>query len=183
MPENQQKAALLPKLAKVAIGHVAHAKNYLKDYRKNDSLKRRVDALFLGDQVSRVLVNSKWYDKFCDPIIDKLKTAEFTSLHMEPLHQYHTPRYNPGMFIQPHLDWLRIRSLLQMRTGINYDQLQGFKELLTCLENMGNNSKRSTAIKNCTILKTNSGWFDKIIKRTQHNRFLLFATMGLKDGF
>lgn len=166
--QNQQKAALLPKLTRVITGHFDYAKNYLKDYTKNDSTNKHVDTIFLGDQVSRVLVNNKWYDRFCDPIIDKLKVAEFTSLHMEPLHQYHTPRYNPGMFIQPHLDWLRIRSLLQMRMRMDYDQLQGFKELLTCLEKTWGITLNEVLLsRSVQYLKLIAGWFDKIIERTQ----------------
>lgn len=179
--QNQQKAALLPKLAKVAIGHVAHAKNYLKDYRKNDSLKRRVDALFLGDQVSRVLVNNRWYDRFCDPLMDKLGALGFTSLHMEPLHQYHTPRHNPGIFIQPYLDWLRISSAMQVRTEIDFNGLQGFSEFLIHLEKVWEITlSRAVLLRSTQYLKIMAGWFDKIIKRTQPSIGFVVCYYGIE---
>ena len=179
--QNQQKTRLLSKLSSVVTGHLNYCKNYFKDYSKNASPNEHVNAILLGDQVSRVLVNSRWYDRFCDPIIDKLKVAEFTSLHMEPLHQYHTPRYNPGIFIQPHLDWLRIKNLLQARTGIDYDQLHGFKELLTCLEKTWGITLNEVLLsRTVQYLKLIAGWFDKIIKRTQPSIGFVVCYYGIE---
>lgn len=169
IPENNRNRkfnSFLFKLFRVVTGNIKFLKKFILDYSKNDLFKKQADTIFLGDQVSRVLVNNKWYDRFCDPIIDKLKDNGFSALHMEPLHQYITPRYNPGIFLQPHLDWLRVKSLLKLKTDFNMDNLEGFSEFEIILKEEWNITiNTSKLLSSIDYLKQMSNLFDRIIKR------------------
>lgn len=79
---------------------------------KHNSRPNIADYIFLGDQVSRIPINGKWYDRLCEPIINNLRSLNKTSFHMDPHYKFRIPRNNASMFIQAHLDLLRIRSML-----------------------------------------------------------------------
>lgn len=132
--QKQEKQSLLSKITRRTKNQVNYYKHYLRDFSNNDSIHNPVDVIFLGSQVSRVLVNGKWFDRYCDPIIDKFKNLGWKSLYMEHLYQYKTPRHNRGVFIQPYLDNLRIKLLLEPIPEIDYDQFSGFMEFAEYLK-------------------------------------------------
>ena len=115
-----KKIAQLKALIK---GQADYIRAYITDFSNNAQIKQKVDAVFLGDQVSRIYFNESWYDRFCDPFISVFKESGKKCLHMEPLHRCLTPRYAPGVFIQPQLDYLKIRSLLA-RSKVNNSKIK-----------------------------------------------------------
>ncbi len=71
-----------------------------------------VDYLFIGDQVSRIWLNDAWYDRFCDPFIEHLNNIGKKSIHMEPYYDAKNPNYRPTRYLQPRLDFIKLKSLL-----------------------------------------------------------------------
>jgi hypothetical protein len=106
---------------------------YLKDYKHNVK-PHPAHAAFLGDQVSRILLNGAWYDRLCEPVIEYLRDCNQNSFHMEPYHQYRIPRNNNSMFIQFHLDKIRVRNRLfpkyEPRQGERMERLDEFVRFL-----------------------------------------------------
>jgi hypothetical protein len=124
-----QKISQLKSLTR---GHANYIRAYITDFKNNAQIRQKVNAVFLGDQVSRVFINGTWYDRFCDPFISVFNKNGKECLHMEPLHIYFTPRYGPSVFIQPQLDYLTIKSLLVRphKTPIKVDGFNEFKQIL-----------------------------------------------------
>lgn len=89
----------------------------------------KVDALFLSDGVSYSRVNGAWYERFCEPLMDRLRGLQFSSLLLTPMHIYHTPRHAPSMWIQPHLDVISLRgTLAKKKSGTSDASLPGLDE-------------------------------------------------------
>lgn len=85
--------------------------------RAQSQAPARVDAVFLSDGVSYSSVNGAWYERFCEPLMDRLRDLRFSSLLLTPMHLYHTPRHAPSMWIQPHLDIISLSGILTNRKG------------------------------------------------------------------
>lgn len=87
-----------------------HLSAYVKDYKKNSLLKSKIEALFLSDGVSYSFLNNAWYEKFCDPFIDKFTLLDIGSLMLTQSHKYFIPRHTSSRFIQTCLDVIKIKT-------------------------------------------------------------------------
>lgn len=107
---------------------------YIADYQHNSRLKDEVDAVFLNNLGCRRYINNCWYDVFCDPFIDcfeKLKMKSFV-LEWANYGEYRIPRFRNSMFIQPVLDYLKIKNKL-FRNDCQIS-LEGYNSFLDDIE-------------------------------------------------
>jgi hypothetical protein len=63
----------IAKLINLMKGNADYIRAYVSDFSNNARINQKVDAVFLGEQVTRVGLNKFWYDRFCDPLIDEFK--------------------------------------------------------------------------------------------------------------
>jgi len=82
------------------------------DRTQNAVPSHTVDAVLLGDGISRVWLMDSWYDKLCDPFIDALSSRGMDCFHLEPNDYYIVPRHRPSMFIAPSLYRIRAKMIL-----------------------------------------------------------------------
>ena len=164
---------VFPRAFRLIGSYCAYWRSFFQDFSKNASLKNNVNAIFLGNQLTRVLCNGQWYDRILDPIRDKLHNAGWTSVQFDFLSCFHIPRYNNSIFIQPQLDWLRIRCYIQKVFNKIPDyhleelnQFTAFSREVNCLfrrdleilENIG---------RYVYLLQLMIAYFDKEIKRVK----------------
>jgi len=95
------------------------------------------DALFLiPSNVRRLKYKDKWYDVFCDPIIDELEKNEQSYLVIERSSElmFKYPRYRKSLFIQPEIVKVFIKSLFKSKfiklDGVFLKEYNKLKELL-----------------------------------------------------
>lgn len=74
--------------------------------------RQPADLLLLGDNVSRVLLEGRWYDRLCDPVVELASELGLSSLQLDPHHLYRVPRAAPSAWIQPRLDALLVAGRL-----------------------------------------------------------------------
>lgn len=107
---------------------------YLVDYKKNEKLEM-ADIVFLSDGVSFTKLNNKWYEKFCDPFIDYFENKNISCLLLVSLHEYFVPRYHSSIFIQPYLEYIKIKSRFIVKlTNYWNKKLPNFSDFLVYLE-------------------------------------------------
>ncbi|WP_319525414.1 hypothetical protein [uncultured Desulfosarcina sp.] len=98
------------KLIKPIFNHFA-AKFF--DCCSNDSFKGKKDILFVSNtNLRRILISRKWYDVFCDPLVDYLEIEEKKCLILErtPLNNYIYPRYRKSIYIQLLLERISLKN-------------------------------------------------------------------------
>lgn len=123
----------LPKLLfQEASGLIRYGKAFVGDFSRNAKAKR-AEIVFLSDGISFSFLIDSWYEKWCDPFISKLSEENILSFMMTPTHQYRIPRRTPSRFIQPSLDWIRLKTLLsstkqQKKRGL--DRFQEFADFV-----------------------------------------------------
>lgn len=107
----------------------------ISDFKNNDTLNKKVNAVFLGDGISFAKIENKWFDKFCDPFINYFNEKKIISLRLDTLHNYHIPRFYPSVFIQPFIDFSIIKSLFfKKKNKSNNEHLPGLSEFLLFLK-------------------------------------------------
>lgn len=141
----------------------------IRNFKKNTFPNRKIKAVFLGDGVSKVLLEGEWYDKFCDPFIDYFKKNKIQTFLMEPAHEYMIPRYNSSMFIQMYLDWELIKAKLFFKkmnqSAIKLNKFNFFLDMLKSKKlNMPlPDLKRLMQI--VMVVKAYSSFFEKVLKK------------------
>lgn len=105
-----------------------------RDGGRNEKISQ-ADTVFLSDGISRVKLKEKFYDKFCDPIIDILQKKGLSAKTLEPLHNYIIPRYRASLFIQKNLDFSLIKNMFFKAKKPSSDNLPGFHDFLDFLDN------------------------------------------------
>jgi hypothetical protein len=135
--EASRRSPLLNKPV-AAINILKGLKNYIRayffDFKNNAKPDRHADVIFLGDQVSRILLNGLWYDRLCEPIIEYIEQSGRTYFHMDPYHKYRVPRHNASMFIQPYLDLAEVKSsFLARKTNLNAEQMHIYSGIVSFL--------------------------------------------------
>lgn len=104
------RARFGPQLSRVGTNLRGVARASFRDRAANDRL-RPVDALLYSDGVSFVKLEGKYYDRFCDPIRERLAARGKSSLMVTPLGVAPHPRHTPSVFVQPRLDAAYLRGL------------------------------------------------------------------------
>lgn len=114
-------------------GYVKYRVAKMRDSGKNVH-PGKVDVVFLGDGISRILLNGQWYDRFCDPLIQALQKKKRTCFMMETLHNYFIPRFSPSMFIQPYLDFALVKKMLFRKNNLKMVELKDFDRCIQFLK-------------------------------------------------
>ncbi|MBS3918870.1 MAG: hypothetical protein KG012_08285 [Deltaproteobacteria bacterium] len=139
---------------------------YLKDYLKN-AKPRRAEVIFLSDGVSFSYLIDSWYEKYCDPLVSELEEHCIPFILMTPSHKYFTPRRTSSMFIQPSLDWVRVKSLFSSSKDSGEERLDRFQEFIDFIESKELRIFLPTLrrIKDEVILTVNyAGFFERVLK-------------------
>jgi hypothetical protein len=173
----------IAKLINLMKGHADYIRAYVSDFSNNARINQKVDAVFLGDQVSRIYFNESWYDRFCDPFIGEFKLNGKNCLHMEPLHRYLTPRYAPGVFIQPHLDYLTIKSILAFNVVNHLEiKLQDFELFQRMMEinNIDFHLSSNQLVQYTYRLRLYADFFKKILHRVSPQIGFVVCYYGLE---
>jgi hypothetical protein len=92
----------------------------IKDSKNTDRIIKKIDTILITDTSHRrFLIKNKWYDVFCDPLIDTLERNNVSSLILESTADYHfkIPRYRKSIFIQPQLSFLLLKNILNKKEG------------------------------------------------------------------
>ncbi len=89
--------------------------SYCKDFTKNDFLKTQADLLFRNDGATYCLLNEKFYDKFCDPLIEQFKYFKINGHMLTADSKFNIPRYTPSKFIHPHLELTKVKRKILSR--------------------------------------------------------------------
>lgn len=113
-------------------GILRYFRGYILDCGHNCSPKNPVDIVFHSDGISYCNINGKWIEKFCDPIIINFNKNNFTTFLISPLHKYFIPRFTSSMFIQPKIDFYKIKSRLLKSKPLsqNLPEFSGFTTYL-----------------------------------------------------
>lgn len=123
-----------------------YSRSYISDYNKNSHLKGKYDVCFLNHSRCRRQINNSWYDVLCDPYIQKLNKLGISSFVLErvPNNEYHIPRYNSSLFIQPEIDYLLIKTKIVNKLN-NYDvaKLEYFDEFTKYIETLNITTKNN----------------------------------------
>lgn len=87
----------------------------INDYSKNADLGSHKDIVFLSDGISYSFINNSWYENFCDPLIERFRLMDISSLLLSPLHKYFIPRKTESVFIQPYIGILLFKAKILSR--------------------------------------------------------------------
>ncbi len=85
---------------------------FVRDFRMNACPNGTADVVFFSDGISFTLLEGRWYEKFCDPLIGILKRQHRTTFLVTPLDGYAVPRATPSLFVQPCIDLVKIKNYL-----------------------------------------------------------------------
>jgi len=99
-------------------------------------LKNKVDAVFLSRAGFRSSIDGIWYSRFCDPLVDELKSMNLKTLSLDYLigdNEYRYPEYKQSIHIQNHLNYVLSRN--NENENIEYN-LVGFKAFLYKLKTL-----------------------------------------------
>jgi len=92
---------------------------------------RPIDALLYSDGASFTRLDGKYYERFCDPIGERLTAMNRRWQIVTPLNRYLVPRHSPSVFIQPRLEAARMRAGVMARLpGRPRPSLEGYDDAL-----------------------------------------------------
>lgn len=106
----------------------------LKDFNKTLVRSPKGDIFILGDGVSFTKFQDKYFDKFADSLGIILDKHQIACIRADTTDEYLTPRYRSSFFIQPILDFLNLRSLIEVKFKhpaldlIDYDAVCNYVE-------------------------------------------------------
>jgi hypothetical protein len=108
---------------------------YIVDHKHNKKPTDPTYALFLSDGLSFDLIQDEWYDRHCDPLIQKFKENGKTSCILTLGHRYKIPRFSSSMFIQPYLDVIKIKAFIFNHNNDSFEKrLAGYDEMVGFLK-------------------------------------------------
>src|SRR5688572_25214949 len=111
------RSSIFSGLGDIVKGYGSFLAASLVDRRNNARIDKKITALFLSDGVSYTVLGGKAYEKFCDPMIDRLEAIGVSCSLLNPSRNYYRPRYRPSRFIQPRLDAIRMMVYAKARLG------------------------------------------------------------------
>jgi len=128
------------------------------------------DALFLSDGVSNVLLNDKWYDKFCDPLVYELQKRNHSSLLLSPDLYNFRPKHNGYIHIQLMQDFAALISLvcsipfLKKKKSSNMEDFNNFLDFLKEEKNLHYLPTFQELERQCLKLKFLAGIYDILLR-------------------
>lgn len=149
--------------------------------RKNNATLAEVNAVILADGISRIKLDGKWYDRFCDPLKDKLKKDGKTSLMIETHHNYFTPRFSPSKFIQPQLDFSLLKTMFFKKNILKNCSLKGYAEFIALLRSKNltiplPDEKRLRTI--VIAIRAYADYYKKILRRVSAKQGFVVSFYG-----
>ncbi len=147
----------------------------ISDRRHNDNIAgRKIDILFLSLCMNRVLIDSCFYNKLVDPLIELLDEQGFKSLVLEMTWtgEYYTPRYKSSRYIQAHLDYFLLKSKMSLarEKSVNF-QLRRYDDFAVYLKTLNLNYSLTvpnirSVQKEVALIRYIASFFKKIIIQT-----------------
>jgi hypothetical protein len=92
--------------------------------------QENTDVLFLSDGVSFTVLDGKYYERFCDPLRSQLESLGLQSQMLTPLDRFYVPRFSTSRFIQPQLDWIRLKQKICWQNRSANEHLPGLNVAL-----------------------------------------------------
>jgi len=143
---------------------------YLADYKKNERPKK-ADVVFLDHGLCFTKVKNYWYDKLCGLFIDYFNKRDMSCFLMTALHEYSIPRYHQSMFVQPHLDYIKIKSRFILKLTRSWDEkLPNFLDFLDYLESKNFNIRKITLPvirEEIIIIRLVADFFKKLLEKSK----------------
>ena len=128
-------------------------------------------ALLYSDGASFVQLDGQFYERFCDPVRERLAAKGRSSLMVTPLREFHTPRHAPSYFVQPRLDRARLKARARnmlARGRAKTANLPRFEEALAVLgETLSAVGDRSRYERLITYLEEYEAVFGAILDRVR----------------
>jgi len=147
---------------------------YIMDSENNDQFQRKVDAVFLDYSTSRSFkLNNGMYNIFGDSFKILLNQLNYSCLLLEatPSNEYRIPRFDKSIFIQPALNFIRLKVILFFVFNhklANNIQMTGYQHFLESLDPIISKQLSLKQIKkNVFYILLLSDFFKKILKSTQ----------------
>lgn len=94
---------------------------------------QRADVLLFSDGVSFVRLGERYYDRFCDPLRERLEARGLRTLLLTPLDTYFWPRHSSSSFVQHEIDRARMRAMLASRVTRPRVVLPGYDQAIATL--------------------------------------------------
>lgn len=180
---NQKTTKKIINTAETAVSFLKYISIFCRDYKKKAEIYKEYQVVFLSDGISFTLLKNFWYDRFCDPIIDRLLEYKIRWLHLVPLRKYLVPRYRPSVFIQPKLDLIRVvNNIFSKRSNYQIEWILEFKEMIIYLKNFKDEIvlPNIDSIKKYTfIIKCWSDYFKNILRKVNASVGLLVSYYSL----
>jgi hypothetical protein len=142
------------------------------DRQGNANTHSNYDVVFLREGTSNSYLDGRFYCKFANPILGFLEEQGFRGLLLEPLNNYYTPRYRQSVFIQPRLEYEKIKSKVMTKIlgTVLPEELSGYDQFLEVLQEHGipvrlfEFRERQQQI---LALLTEARYFEVILKKTK----------------
>jgi len=173
------------RLARLGSDLAGYTRGRIADRQGAAGLHQPADLLILGDNVSRVPLDGRWYDRLCDPVVELAAELGLSSLQLDPHHLYRVPRAAPSAWIQPQLDALLVAGRLS-RARAPEPELPGRDELARLLKGRGvTTTPMSTdAIRSgARQMRLIGDFFGKIVERSGARTGVLVDFSVISMGF
>ncbi|MCX5805031.1 MAG: hypothetical protein NT010_03025 [Proteobacteria bacterium] len=132
---NREVFASIIRVISILTGGLRFGYSYLKDFRKNSKPNSQADAVFLSDGISYIKLKDTWYEKYCDPLASLFNVNKLSYFLMTPFNKYFIPRNSPSMFIQPYIDYIKIKNALYFKIhSPEDDKLDKFDDFVDYLK-------------------------------------------------
>jgi len=142
---------------------------YFADYSKSIKPNRHFDILFLSDGISFYNLGGYWYEKYCDPLIERFKAVGRDSLLLTPLYEHFIPRHSPSIFIQPRIDFIKISKKVFAISKKNIHAFNEIEKIISVFKTLSPNlilPSTQHFIKQVKVIKTISKYYKKILEST-----------------
>lgn len=165
----------------VARHGAAAARAMWRDRDRNDRL-HEVDALLYSDGVSFLKLNGRHYDRFCDPLRERLTAKGMRSLMLTPLGRCHTPRHGPSVFVQPAIDLAHLHGIVASRVRRSPElRIDGWEEAMALAREAFPSVRLREAshfARATTYVRSFDKLYDRILARTRPSVIFIVSYYG-----
>jgi len=184
-PDNSKKNTFVNRIFKILEilkGLFKFVFAYIVNYKKNKKLDK-ADIVFLSNGISFTKLNNDWYDNLCGPFIDYFEGKNVKCLLLTPLHEYFVPRRHSSIFIQPYLEYIKIKSRFILKLTRSWDEkLPNFLDFLDYLEFKNFNIQKISLKmirKEIVITRLFADFFKKLIRKSKASLGFLVSYYGI----
>lgn len=145
---------------------------------------RPVDALLYSDGVSFTRIDGKFYERFCDPLAERLDAMGRRWQIVSPLNRYLVPRHSPSVFVQPWLEVARVRAaaLARVRSpdARSLDRLDDALARMKEITPAGRFPDRHHVCRLAVYLESYQSVFARILNRTRPKAVFIVCYYGIE---